>query len=677
MKNFLRKKSLREKIVFVVMATTVISLLFVSTIFLINELITYRYTLATELSRLGKLVGMNAKTAIIANDKKAAREMLSLLSHEPNIVLSRIYTEDGTIFASFPDDYDRSLGFLAEGLYLERNHIHSYEGIYNKGVKIGVIHLEGNLIKLYDRLFLFGKILLVLMLCTFLVALQVSTRLQRVITDPIHQLIKVSKLVIKNKDYSFRAKRESEDEVGDLVDTFNEMLDTIDKAQKKLTHRTLHDDLTGLPNRILLNDRIDRLIQYSRRNPDYQFAVLFLDFDRFKVVNDSLGHLKGDELLKQISDRLTHLLRDVDTVARIGGDEYVVLLNHIKHTQDTIRVAERIQNALKSYFILDNQKVYVTTSIGIAINKKEYSRAVEILRDADNAMYRAKSLGKANYQIFDENMHLQSMNVLKLEMDLRSAVDKNEFAAYYQPIFSLKDQKVVRLEALMRWEHPRRGLIFPGGFIPLAEETGLILPIGKILINTVFHQFSTWQKKGVELVDVAINVSVRQFEQEGFVKYIKEKISETGINPEKLTIEITESVAMNNLAHSIELLNELKNMGIKISIDDFGTGFSSLSCLRSFPVDHVKIDHSFIRSIGTSKEDEAVVRAIITMSHDLRFTVVAEGVETKSQLDVLNQCGCDEVQGFLISKVLPTQEIEKKELYKISKRKISPDAITN
>lgn len=657
--NILRNKSFRKKIILISMTITGFSLLMISALFMTNEYISNRYTLAKELSNIGKLIGENAKTAVATGDRRAAKEILTSLKYHPSVVTAFIYTNEGEVFTNYPKKPIKGLGFLPEGQYLEENLIHTYDTIFYKGKRVGTVYLQSNLQKLYDRLFIFARILVVAVLCTFLFALQISNSLHRIISDPILYLTKVAKRVSNNKDYSIRAKRQSDDEVGDLTNTFNEMLSTIEKAQKKLFYEAYHDSLTGLPNRVLLHDRINQVIRYSKRKPNYQFAIIFIDLDRFKLVNDGLGHTNGDEMLKQFSKRLTGELRDADTVARLGGDEFVILLNQVNQPSDTILVADRIQKITKSPFILDGQTVTITTSMGIAYNKGEYSRASEILRDADNAMYSAKSQGKARYQIFDKQMHIDVMNTLKIEANLRKAIIEKEFILYYQPIYSIKDKKLTRLEALIRWQHPRRGLIFPDEFIPLAEETGLIVDIGKIVFNMVCDQICLWQEKGIQIVETSINFSTKQFDQVGLVKFLKEKINETSVNPVTLGIEITENFAINDLEKGIRLINEIKDIGIRFSLDDFGTGYSSLSFLNTIPVDYLKIDKTLIDNINKDKKNEAIIKAIITMSHDLDFTVIAEGVEKKSQLNILRKYGCDEVQGYLFSRPKPVEEIEK------------------
>lgn len=641
------------------MFITGIILLLVSVIFMANEAITYRYTISQEVSDIGKFVAENVESAILENDKKAAETVLNSLTHYSSIVSAVIFNENGNVFAHYPGKLDKGLGLLQQGKYLVRDHVHTYDTIRHQNKAIGTVYMKSDLSKLYSRLFVFGRILIVVILCVFLIALQIANRMHRIISDPILRLTDFSKRVSESKNYSIRAVKQSDDEVGELTDTINDMLSTIEETQEKLHYQAFHDSLTGLPNRPVLYDRIEKLLQYGKRNPGYRFAVIFLDLDRFKLINDSLGHVQGDELLKQFSSRLKTVIRELDTVTRLGGDEFVILMGEIEKPRNAVLVADRVQAILKEPFILDGQKVFVTASLGITYNHKSYSQAADILRDADNAMYSAKSLGKARYQIFDKQMHLNTVKTLKLETDLRTAIAENEFVLHYQPIYGIKEKKINRLEALLRWEHPKRGMIFPGDFIPLAEETGLILDIGKIVFDMVCTQIGSWKKNKVKLVETSINFSTKQFEQKGLIKYLKEKTLEKGVEPSMLGIEITENTAINDVDHCVQLINQIKDIGIHFFLDDFGTGFSSLSCLNALPVDYLKIDRSLIELLSEDKQDKAITKAIIDMSHDLGFKVVAEGVETKFQLDMLTKFGCDEVQGYLFSKAVPPDEIEK------------------
>ncbi|MCI0529226.1 MAG: EAL domain-containing protein, partial [Nitrospira sp.] len=434
-------------------------------------------------------------------------------------------------------------------------------------------------------------------------------------------------------------------------------------AEELLLHNAFYDELTNLPNRALFMDRLGRAIERSKRDANYLFAVLFLDLDRFKVVNDSLGHIIGDQLIIAMAQRLKPCLRPEDTVARLGGDEFTILLDGIKDVGDTLRVADRIQKELTTPFKLSRHELFATVSIGITLSRgdsssRPYNRPEEVLRDADVAMYRAKALGKARSEIFDSSMHARAMVLLQLETDLRHAIERGEFVNHYQPIVSLASGKIIGFEALIRWQHPQRGLITPMEFIPIAEETGLVVPIGEWVLRTACAQNRAWQEMGFPPLCVAVNLSSRQFKEPNLVETVAQILRDTNLNPHFLELELTEGIVMENAATTIQTLRELKELGVQFSIDDFGTGYSSLSYLKRFPIDTLKIDRSFVMDIPADPDDVAIATVVITLAHSLELEVIAEGVEIKEQLTFLRSRGCDKMQGYLFSRPVPAEAFE-------------------
>lgn len=401
-------------------------------------------------------------------------------------------------------------------------------------------------------------------------------------------------------------------------------------------------------------ERVDHALKLAKRHKDYLFAVLFLDLDRFKVVNDSLGHKIGDQLLIAIARQLEECLRTTDTVARLGGDEFTILLEDINDIKDATRVAERIQQAIHTPFNLSGQEVFTTASIGIALSSTGYDRTEDLLRDADIAMYRAKELGKARHEVFDKVMHAHALELLRLENDLRRALERQEFEVYYQPITSLFTGTLTGFEALLRWRHPERGLVSPLEFIPVAEETGLIIPLGQWVLREACRQLRTWQTQFPmkDPLKISVNLSGKQLKELDLIAQIDQILEETGLDGSHLKLEITESVLMDNADTATKMLLQLRARNIQLSVDDFGTGYSSLSYLHRFPVNTLKIDRSFVSQMNPNDRNSEIVRTIVTLAHSLRMDVIAEGVETPEQLSALKILKCEQGQGYFFSKPL-------------------------
>ena len=432
----------------------------------------------------------------------------------------------------------------------------------------------------------------------------------------------------------------------------------LERANAQLEHAATHDSLTGLPNRVLLADRLAQATAQSERY-SRGFAVLVVDLDRFKSINDSLGHTAGDDMLKEVAQRLSRLLRKADTLARLGGDEFVLVLNEIAGPRDAENVASKVLASLADPVVLSGIDVQISASIGISVFPEDGVDSDTLLKHADAAMYHAKKNGRSSFQFFAPVMNVFARERLELESGLRRALAQGEFELHYQPKVDVSSGRIDSAEALIRWRNPKRGLTAPSGFIPIAEETGLIVPIGEWVLYEACRQARAWQKSGMRPLRIAVNLSAQQFKQKSLVTTVREALAAADLDPAYLELELTESAVMQDAESSIQVLRQLSSLGVRISVDDFGTGYSSLSYLRRLPLDKLKIDRSFIREVAASRDDAEIVRAIVSLAHSLHLKVIAEGVETAEQLSFLRGLGCDQYQGFHCSPPVPADEFEK------------------
>jgi diguanylate cyclase (GGDEF)-like protein/PAS domain S-box-containing protein len=449
----------------------------------------------------------------------------------------------------------------------------------------------------------------------------------------------------------------AEDSEGKLALCLTAAIDITGRKQMEeaIRHQAHHDALTNLPNRRLLMEILTIELAHARRGQT-RLAVLFLDLDRFKYINDTLGHDAGDNLLREVVERLQQSVRASDTISRTGGDEFNILLTEIPHADDIIIIAQKVVRSFGKPFVLNGHEVNMSTSIGISIYPEDGESIEALFRNADIAMYHAKEQGGNSYQFYNPSMNIRSIERLRLESQLIQALEHGEFMVYYQPQFTIDDRQVYCVEALVRWRHPERGVLDPVHFIRLAEEIGCITAIDEWVLRTAVTQVREWHNSGLDRLCVAVNLSAKQFQKRDLVERISGILRETGLDPKHLDVEITESIAMANVEQTIPKMIKLAQMGVGICIDDFGSGYSSLNYLKKLPIQKLKIDKSFIRDIATDRDDRAIVGAVLAMAHKMSLRVIAEGVETEEQLDFLRAIGCQEVQGFLFSKPLPAEE---------------------
>jgi diguanylate cyclase (GGDEF)-like protein len=517
-------------------------------------------------------------------------------------------------------------------------------------------------------------LLTVALILTFGVAVLVAIHLSTSITRPVGALVRATR-AIQGGNLGFSIETRDGTELGELARHFNSMsaalrdgyaalqseIEERKRAEARLLYDAFHDALTGLPNRALFQDRLQHVIESCRRHAEQMYAVLFLDLDRFKVINDTLGHLVGDHLLVAIGERLADCLRPGDTVARLGGDEFGILLERIGGPADARQVAERIQKALSKALEVDGNELFVSASIGITLQSDRYHRPEQVLRDADIAMYQAKTHGKGCAEVFDAEMHGSVVDRLQLESDLRRALEHGEeFLLHYQPIVALRTGKLIGIEALVRWNKPGRGLLEAAEFVSLAEESGIVVPMGEWVFRTACAQLRTWHERVPSLagVTLSINVSGQQFRRPEFVEALWRSVREAGVDPRFVAIEVTEAVIMDEVEASAAKLARLRDMGIQVHVDDFGTGYSSLSYLHRFPITAVKIDRSFVAGLPGHVESEEVIKAIVSIAESLDFDVIAEGVESAAQVEKLEELRCRYAQGVLVAKPVPAPELE-------------------
>lgn len=434
-------------------------------------------------------------------------------------------------------------------------------------------------------------------------------------------------------------------------------ISSIKETENKLEYLAHHDPLTDLPNRLLCNARLQHELQVAKRR-DHLVAVMYLDLDMFKKINDSLGHIVGDKLLQKVTARMSSHVRDEDTIARIGGDEFVLIAGSLVSRKDAGHFAENILSLFLEPFTIDDNEIFIGASIGISMFPEDARDAEVLLRNSDTAMYRAKTEGRNNFQFYTADLTSDAHDSLNMEMYLRHALENNELVLHYQPQYSLSTGQMIAVEALIRWQHPEEGLIYPDRFISLAEETGLIVPIGEWVIETACRQLMKWQQADIPSLRMAINLSARQFWRPGLAEVVKDILVKTDVDPCQIDFELTESIIMRDAKATIDTLNDFHEMGFELSIDDFGTGYSSLSYLKRFPINRLKIDRSFVSDIVIEKDGDDMINAIIALGHSMGLQVLAEGVETEEQLDYLKQHGCDEVQGYLYSRPIPADELE-------------------
>jgi diguanylate cyclase (GGDEF)-like protein len=671
----LGRYSIRTKLLTINLVTMGAVLLIVIGALLGNGFISGRAAMLEDLRAQASMIAANSTAAVVFNDPRAATEILSALRASPAVKQAALYTEERQLFAEYRRDTGNA-GLVSLPLESMKDHAFSlaYLELYQKVIldnrQVGMLYFRADLAPLYQRLLWYGVTLVLMAAMALAVGFALISKLQRTITMPIIHLADLSRRISENKDYSVRTPVESTDEIGSLAKSFNEMLAQIQvrdaelkhelaerqRAEERLDHLANYDTVTGLPNRYYFNERLSMAL--SKANQSHEaVALMFLDLDNFKVVNDTLGHHVGDEVLQYVAHRLQRVLRPGEAICRVGGDEFAVILENLTDSSQATLVAEKCIKALSGVIDFNGNDVYVSVSIGVSLYPQDTTDMHELLKNADTAMYHAKARGKNTSQLFLPEMKGIAQKRLTVETSLRRAIERDEFQLHYQPLIELPGRSLVGVEALIRWMHPELGVVQPMEFIPLAEETGLIVPIGAWVLRTACAQARAWNDMGMKPIRMAVNLSGRQFKEDNIVEVIFTALRESRLDPQLLELELTESTLMDSDSATLAKLHELNRAGIKLSVDDFGTGYSSMASLKNFPISVLKVDRSFVRDLPLGGGNAAITEAIIAMAKSLKIDVTAEGVETEEQARFFEEKNCNRCQGFYFSRPVPALEI--------------------
>lgn len=662
--------SLKAKLLSIIGIVSSLTMLLLFSTLLYTQRTFLQQSLLKQVTIIANDISGNLAAALIFDDRQAISDALNNLSKKEQILLIQIEAKNGETFTHYgkAKNSDRS-PLTPTQLLLQQGHVFGETleiciPLQHKGEALGTLYIQADLSDIGQTLMRYATFGLIGLIGSSMLGFLLAVKLQKIISQPVEQLATAMNTVSQDKDYSRRIVSNRIDEMGILFKNFNNMLSQIQvrdqelsDQRKHLDHLAHHDCLTGLPNRLLFRDRLTHALSRSQRTGN-KVGLLFLDLDRFKNINDTLGHDIGDIVLQMVTLRLKKHVRDEDTLARLGGDEFVVVAEDFRDARSLSLFSEKILLALAEPFSINDQELFITTSIGISIYPDDAQTVENLMKCADVAMYRSKEIGRNTYRFFTNGMNEQVEETLFLENSMRKALQNNEFVLYYQPQFDLFSNTVRGMEALIRWQHPSLGLIPPGKFIAVAEECGLILSIGRWVLSTACKQAKTWQEAGLPTCKVAVNISPKQFCQTDLSKVVSLALTETGLAPEFLEIEITESAIMLDMEKAIRTMKNLVKLGVSLSIDDFGTGYSSLSCLENFPITNLKIDQAFITKIKQNEENGALAEGIIALANTLKLGVIAEGIETEYQKVFLKNHGCRIGQGYYLSYPIPADECQ-------------------
>lgn len=664
-----RFKPIRHKIMTIVIVSTCIAMALATITFTIQYTHTIHDDLEKRIEIQSKALAQNIAAAVMFGDVETGEEVLSAFAVDAAVLSAMVRSNDELFVEYYSNGLSPQTDFTESDIHFFNTPIEI------DGEEIGDITVLVSFLNLNLRVYRIIGFSVITFFVAIAIASVISYRLQRTISEPILELRDFADSVATNSDYKSRIKLTSDDEIGDLAEAFDHMLDQIEhrdnhlekqvrqrtaeleKLADEFRHRAFHDSLTGLPNRALLNERFGSIISHAKRTKTL-IGTLLLDLDNFKTINDTLGHDFGDELLKLIAHRIQTVIRGEDIISRIGGDEFVVMVQDISSPEDLEAIADNILTELRKDIVLFDQRIKSSVSIGGALYPRDGTDLLALKRNSDLAMYSAKESGKNQYRLFGKDMTDMSNQRLVVQNDLQSAIENGELEVYYQPKIDTSTNLASGCEALVRWHHPKEGFLNPDEFIPFAEENGLIKPLDHYVIRNVCQQIAQWKELGLITLPVAVNLSGLHFQNEEIIETLETSLTESNISSDMLEIELTEAILIDDPDRALRILKKIRAMSIKVSLDDFGTGYSSLSYLRSLPIDIVKLDKSFINRIAKNRQDLAITQGIVALAKSLNLGVVAEGVESKEQLSLLIDMGCEQIQGYYFSKPCPANSIQ-------------------
>ena len=669
--TFYNALSISKKLKFIGLSSALVAGSIIISMLFIFEYFSAKNITVKESTVFANILAGNIAPSIVSEDVLAISNTLASVEYNDKIRQTFAFDKEWNLLGAFHKGHNfvhqrRLIPIIKEYKNLwHEGYFYSVVPIISNNVNLGFLVVVGSLDGFYMRMLQYVFVIIFILLFAIYITSKLRESLQESILQPISKLDEVTTEIIKTKNLEHEIPDFNSDEIGDLAKNFKHMISDLNsyhhelnKKTDALSHQANYDALTQLPNRALFQDRLKQSIYKSNRN-DEKFALFFIDLDQFKEVNDTFGHEYGDKLLVKVAKRLGSVLREYDTLARLGGDEFVIIMNNLKEFHGASVLAQKILDILEVPIEVEEEELFISCSIGISLFPQDSHDEKELLKYADIAMYRSKHDGRATYHFYVEEMTKKVLIRVDMQSRIRYALQEHEFIVYYQPQYDIQKEKLIGLEALVRWQDKKRGLVLPGEFIPYAEEFGMVVAINRQVMHMAMQQAKVWDSAGLHFGRLSINISIEQVEDNNFVGLVQSLLYETQCNPKWITLELTEGQIMKNPKRAIAILEQLNSIGILIAVDDFGTGYSSLAYLKHLPISELKIDRAFIMDISEDEDDKAIVNAIIAIAKSLKLDLIAEGVETEEQKDFLLSKGCSRIQGYLYARPMPADEIDK------------------